>query len=72
MTIIVLTPKQQQILALIADGCNTGCISEELDISYWSARKRVLELRAKLGAPTMWDIPDRAREMGLEIPAPAE
>lgn len=70
--IVVLTPKQRQILCLIADGCNTGCISEELDISYWSARKRVRELREKLGAQTMWDIPEAAAKLGVEIPAEAE
>lgn len=70
--IVILTPKQREILGLVADGCNTGCISETLDISYWSAKKRVRELREKLGAESMWDIPTRAAKLGVEIPAAQE
>ena len=60
-----LSPRQAQVLDLLREGCGTDCIADTLGISRWAARKLTRKLRLKLGADSMWQIPDAAREQGV-------
>lgn len=47
-----LTPKQTQILALVADGLQYQAISRRLGNAEMSSRKLMAEVRTRLGAST--------------------
>lgn len=57
-----LSPRQLQIAAMIADGWNTEEIAEQLDISRYTVRNYVRELRKLTGARDMWEIPEKLQK----------
>lgn len=60
-----LTPRQLEVLELLADGLTNGEIAERLVVSARTAEHHVAAVLAKLGAPTRRDAARRASELGL-------
>ncbi len=54
---IALTPREEEVAALVRLGYDVEQIADELGIGMWSVRDHVKMIRAKTGAASMRDIP---------------
>jgi DNA-binding NarL/FixJ family response regulator len=68
---IALTPREQEILPLLAEGMTDREIGEALYLSHRTVGNCVVRLRAKLGAPTRAAAIETARAAGLIIGEPS-
>jgi DNA-binding CsgD family transcriptional regulator len=59
----VLTPRQKQVVELIAAGCSNEEVGERLGISPRTAKAHCDVLRQKLGVPRRRQIPHAYREL---------
>jgi DNA-binding NarL/FixJ family response regulator len=50
-----LTPAEQQVLALIAEGCSNAAIAQKLGYSVKTVEKRLTSIAATLGLPSIGD-----------------
>jgi len=64
----VLTPRQKQVVELIADGCSNEEVGERLGISPRTAKAHCDVLRQKLGVPRRRQIPRAYRELTGDDP----
>lgn len=64
-----LSPRQREALAAINCGADTEQVAEELGVSYWVAHKHIKTLRKKLGVVSLVDLPEAARQQGVDLPA---
>ena len=62
----MLTPREEEVAALIVLRYDVEEIAGELDIGIWSVRDHVKMIRAKLGCATMREIPDALAARGAE------
>ena len=60
-----LTPREKQILALMADGADNRTVAERLHISYATVRSHVRSILAKLGARSRLDAVAKATDLGF-------
>jgi DNA-binding NarL/FixJ family response regulator len=60
-----LTPREAEVLSLVAKGLKNGCIAERLGISVSTVMRHRLNFREKLGLDTPIDIRRYAEEQGL-------
>jgi LuxR family maltose regulon positive regulatory protein len=60
-----LTPRELQVLAMLADGLSNQAIARQLVVSLDTVKKHVSHLLAKLGAANRTEAVARARELGL-------
>ena len=60
-----LTPREKEVLRLMAEGLPSRAIAEELGISYTTVRTHIRSLGGKLGVHSKLEAIVRAREMGL-------
>ena len=60
-----LTPREKQILALMADGADNRTIAERLHISYATVRSHVRSILAKLGARSRLERGRQGHGLGL-------
>ena len=60
-----LTPREQEILGLVAEGLTNRSIAEKLFITRGTVRIHVSNILGKLGASTRTEAVDMARRMGL-------
>jgi len=67
-----LTPRQKEILGLVAAGLSTTEIAEMLSLSTETVRNHLRNLRAELGARTRIEAVATARRRGLLSPAALE
>lgn len=63
-----LTPRQRQVVELIAAGCSNEEVGERLGISARTAKAHCDVLRQKLGVPRRRQIPHAFRELTGEDP----
>jgi DNA-binding NarL/FixJ family response regulator len=68
-TLPVLTQREQQVLALVAEGRTNGQIAQELFISTKTASVHVSNILAKLGVRTRGEAAARAHREGVAGPA---
>lgn len=47
---VTLTPRQRQVLAMVAEGCGDAAIAEKLDISPRTVKSHIVNARYKLNA----------------------
>src|SRR2546430_16522550 len=64
----VLTPRQKQVVELIADGCSNEEVGERLGISPRTAKAHCDVLRQKLGVARRRQIPRAHRELTGDDP----
>lgn len=64
-----LSERQYEALVSINCGASTQDVADDLGVSYWVAHKHIKTLRRKLGVTSMLDLPDRAVELGVDLPA---
>jgi DNA-binding CsgD family transcriptional regulator len=64
----VLTPRQKQVVELIAAGCSNEEVGERLGISPRTAKAHCDVLRQKLGVPRRRQIPRAYRELTGDDP----
>jgi PAS domain S-box-containing protein len=60
-----LTPRQAQVLAMLAHGCSTNQIADRLSISRETVRNHVRDILKRLGAHSRLEAVLTAREHGL-------
>ena len=60
-----LTPREKQILALMADGADNRTVAERLHISYATVRSHVRSILAKLGTRSRLEAVAKAAELGF-------
>ena len=60
-----LTPREKQILALMADGADNRTVAERLHISYATVRSHVRSILAKLGTRSRLEAVAKATEWGF-------
>jgi DNA-binding CsgD family transcriptional regulator len=65
---VALSPRQHQVMALVADGLTGGEIARELEISPRTVRMHCDVLRVKLGVPKRRLIPAAYRAITGEDP----
>lgn len=63
---IALTPREREIARYIVAGLDVEQISEELGLGVWSVKRHVKVIRAKVGAASMREIPERLDAAELE------
>ena len=56
---VVVTEREREVVALIAQGLDTEDIAEELFISRDVVKQKIRTIRAKIGGATMIELPDR-------------
>src|SRR6185503_6843754 len=64
----VLTPREREVLALVADGASNRQVAEALFISTKTAGVHVSNLMAKLGVSSRLEAAALAHRSGLELP----
>jgi DNA-binding NarL/FixJ family response regulator len=64
----VLTPREREVLALIADGASNRQVADALVISTKTAGVHVSNLMAKLGVSSRLEAAALAHRAGLELP----
>jgi DNA-binding NarL/FixJ family response regulator len=60
-----LTPREKEVLRLMAEGLPSRSIASELGISYTTIRTHIRSLGGKLGVHSKLEAIVKAREMGL-------
>src|ERR1700693_2178637 len=60
-----LTPRERQVLALMAAGLSSRAVAAKLGISYTTVRTHIRSLGSKLGVHSKLEAIVKAREMGL-------
>lgn len=60
-----LTPREKEILALMADGMENRAVAELLQVSYATVRTHVRSILAKLGAHSRLDAVAKATQLGI-------
>ena len=60
-----LTPREKEVLRLIAEGLSSRSIAAELGISYTTVRTHIRSLGSKLGVHSKLEAIVKARELGL-------
>lgn len=60
-----LTPREKEVLRLMAEGLPSRAIAQELGISYTTIRTHIRSLGGKLGVHSKLEAIVKAREMGL-------
>jgi DNA-binding NarL/FixJ family response regulator len=60
-----LTPREKEVLRLMAEGLPSRSIASELGISYTTVRTHIRSLGGKLGVHSKLEAIVKAREMGL-------
>ncbi len=60
-----LTPREQQVLELMAQGLDTRAIADQLVVSYTTVRGYIQNVLAKLGAHSKLEAVARAGELGI-------
>jgi DNA-binding CsgD family transcriptional regulator len=63
----LFTPREREVLDLIADGLSNKLIADRLGISEHTAKFHVRSLMDKLGADTRADLVARAARRGLLV-----
>ena len=63
-----LTPREVEVLQLIAAGASNREIAEQLVISLWTVKSHVTKILGKLDVSSRTQAAARARELGLYIP----
>ena len=63
-----LTPREVEVLQLIAAGASNKEIAEQLVISKWTVKSHVTKILGKLGVSSRTQAAARAPELGLPIP----
>lgn len=63
-----LTPREVEVLKLLAQGASNGEIAQRLVISIHTAKIHVARILAKLGVATRTEAALRARELGINAP----
>lgn len=66
MAPLPLTPREEEIAALIVLGYDVEQISDELGIGTWGVKRHVKTIRAKVGAASMREIPSRLEDGDLD------
>jgi DNA-binding CsgD family transcriptional regulator len=61
----ILSPRESQVLRLLAEGRSTAQIAATMSISSNTARARIHHLRAKLEVDDRQQVLPRARSLGL-------
>lgn len=67
MLIEPLTPRELEVLRLLADGLSTQEIADRLIISRWTARRHCEELRGKLAARSLHGAVGEGYRLGLLV-----
>lgn len=62
---VTLTPWECRVVTLIEEGEATDGIARALGIDRWSARDLIRDLRERLGATSLPEIPARAAALGV-------
>ena len=62
---IVLSPREVDVLELLAANASNRAIAERLDVDMTTVKSHVTRVLAKLGVRTRYEAADRARELGL-------
>jgi DNA-binding CsgD family transcriptional regulator len=60
-----LTPREREVLALMAAGLSSRAVAAKLGISYTTVRTHIRSLGGKLGVHSKLEAIVKAREMGL-------
>jgi RNA polymerase sigma factor (sigma-70 family) len=60
-----LTPRERQVLRLVAEGLSSRNVAAELGISYTTVRTHIRSLGSKLGVHSKLEAIVKARELGL-------
>src|SRR5258708_22688278 len=60
-----LTPREKEILALMAQGADNRAVADRLHISYATVRTHVRSILAKLGARSQLDAVAKAAQLGF-------
>jgi LuxR family maltose regulon positive regulatory protein len=63
--VIALTPKELEVLRLVAAGLANAEIAEQLFLAVGTVKRHVFNLYGKLGATSRTSAVARARELGL-------
>ena len=63
-----LTPREKEILALMAEGADNRAVAERLHISYATVRTHVRSILTKLGARSQLDAVAKASQLGFPGP----
>lgn len=64
-----VSERDRQILSLIDCGADTAVIAEELNMNPWTLRDKIKKLRRRFDAPTMLELPARAKQQGVVLAA---
>jgi DNA-binding CsgD family transcriptional regulator len=62
---IVLSPREVDVLELLAATASNRAIAERLDVDIATVKSHVTRVLAKLGVPTRYEAAERARALGL-------
>jgi predicted ATPase/GAF domain-containing protein/DNA-binding CsgD family transcriptional regulator len=62
---IVLSPREVDVLELLAANASNRAIAERLDVDIATVKSHVTRVLAKLGVPTRYEAAERARALGL-------
>ena len=71
-TTMALSPRQQQILGLLAHGLNNRCIAARLGLSEKTVSTHRVRLSRQLGAKDLSDLMRHAIRLGLDTESPRE
>ena len=63
-----MTKREQEIIALIADGQSNKEIAQQLNISHATAKDHTIKIYSKLGVNRRWDAVARAEELNILPP----
>ncbi|WP_369068684.1 helix-turn-helix transcriptional regulator [Kineococcus terrestris] len=64
-----LTPREQEVLTLLAAGCSSAQVAHRLGCSPRTVDKHAQNLSAKLGTASRWEAVSRWRTSGGQVPA---
>ena len=62
---IVLSPREVDVLELLAANATNRVIAERLDVDMTTVKSHVTRVLAKLGVRTRYEAAERARDLGL-------